>query len=89
MLIRPIMKSLFVGPHNQSHIRIQVHTGRCINGMLQIQQHADQSDCDQSFAFYDAIVGSTTDESMMRTSQSLTSSALDRIGILKQLAGNE
>ena len=45
--------------------------------------------CDQSFAFYDAIVESTTDESMMRTAQSLTSSALDRIGILKQLAGNE
>ena len=45
--------------------------------------------CDQSFAFYDAIVASTTDESMMRTAQSLTSSALDRIGILKQLAGNE
>lgn len=45
--------------------------------------------CDQSFAFYDAIVATTTDESMMQTAQSLTSSALDRIGILKQLAGNE
>ena len=45
--------------------------------------------CDQSFAFYDAIVESTTDESMMRTAQTLTSSALDRIAVLKQVAGNE
>ena len=43
--------------------------------------------CDQSFAFYDAIVESTSDESMMRTAQTLTSSALDRIGILKQITG--
>jgi hypothetical protein len=43
--------------------------------------------CDQSFAFYDAIVESTSDESMMRTAQTLTSSALDRIGVLKQNTG--
>ena len=43
--------------------------------------------CDQSFAFYDAIVESTSDESMMRTAQTLTSSALDRIGVLKQVTG--
>jgi hypothetical protein len=41
--------------------------------------------CDQSFAFYDAIVESASDESMMRTAQTLTSSALDRIGILNRL----
>ena len=45
--------------------------------------------CDASFAFYDAIVESTTDESMMRSAQSLTASALDRIGILKQVMTNE
>jgi hypothetical protein len=45
--------------------------------------------CDLSFAFYDAIVETTTDESTMRTAQSLTSSALDRICVLKQVAGNE
>jgi len=45
--------------------------------------------CDASFAFYDAIVESTTDESMMQTAQGLTSSALDRIGVLKQLMANE
>ena len=45
--------------------------------------------CDASFAFYDAIVETTTDEAMMRTAQTLTSSALDRIGALKQVAGKE
>jgi len=43
--------------------------------------------CDQSFAFYDAIVENTSDESMMRTAQTLTSSTLDRIGILNQVTG--
>ena len=43
--------------------------------------------CDQSFAFFDAIVESTTDESMMQTAQALTASALDRIGVLKQVTG--
>jgi rubrerythrin len=43
--------------------------------------------CDQSFAFYDAIVESTNDESMMRTAQTLTSFALDRISVLKQVTG--
>jgi len=45
--------------------------------------------CDRSFAFYDAIVESTTEESIMRAAQRLTSSALDRIGVLKQVIGNE
>jgi rubrerythrin len=44
--------------------------------------------CDQSFVFYDAIVESTTDESMMQTAQALTASALDRIGVLKQVTGS-
>lgn len=45
--------------------------------------------CDRSFAFYDAIVESTTDESIMRTAQRLTSSALDRIGVLNRVIVNE
>jgi rubrerythrin len=44
--------------------------------------------CDRSFAFYDAIVDTATDETIMLTAQKLTSSALDRIGILKQVLGN-
>ncbi|MCP4470518.1 MAG: ferritin family protein [Gammaproteobacteria bacterium] len=45
--------------------------------------------CDASFAFYDAIVESTADESIMRTAQALTASALDRIGVLKRMIANE
>lgn len=44
--------------------------------------------CDRSFAFYDAIVETTTDETIMLTAQRLSLSALDRIGILKQELGN-
>jgi len=44
--------------------------------------------CDRSFAFYDAIVESTADEAIMLAAQRLTSSALDRIGVMKQLAGD-
>ena len=45
--------------------------------------------CDRSFAFYDAIVETTADETIMLTAQQLTSSALDRIGILKRALGKE
>jgi rubrerythrin len=44
--------------------------------------------CDRSFAFYDAIVETTTDEAIMLAAQQLTSSALDRIGVFKQVFGN-
>jgi rubrerythrin len=44
--------------------------------------------CDRSFAFYDAIVESAADESIMLAAQKLTSSALDRIGVLQQAIGN-
>ena len=44
--------------------------------------------CDRSFAFYDAIVESTADEAIMLAAQRLTSSALDRIGALKQIPGD-
>ncbi len=41
--------------------------------------------CDRSFAFYDAIVEAAADEPLMLAAQNLTSSALDRIGVLKQV----
>ncbi|RDH86130.1 MAG: hypothetical protein DIZ80_01280 [endosymbiont of Galathealinum brachiosum] len=44
--------------------------------------------CDRSFAFYDAIVETTTDEAVMLTAQNLTSNALDRIGVLKEAFGD-
>jgi len=45
--------------------------------------------CDACFAFYDTIVETTADEEMMHSAQSLTSSALDRIGVLKRVIANE
>jgi rubrerythrin len=45
--------------------------------------------CDRSFAFYDAVVETTTDEKVMLAAQKLTSSALDRIGILKDALGEQ
>jgi rubrerythrin len=44
--------------------------------------------CDRSFAFYDAVVESTADEAIMLAAQNLTSSALDRIGMLKQVSAD-
>ena len=41
--------------------------------------------CDRSFAFYDAVVEIADDEDVMLAAQKLTSSALDRIGILKNI----
>lgn len=40
--------------------------------------------CDRSFAFYDAVVETAADESVMLVAQELTSLALDRIALLKQ-----
>ena len=45
--------------------------------------------CDRSFAFYDAIVETATDEAVMLMAQKLTSSALDRIGVLKEILEEE
>ncbi len=41
--------------------------------------------CDRSFAFYDTVVGTAVDEDVMLAAQKLTSSALDRIGMLKNI----
>jgi chromosome segregation ATPase len=41
--------------------------------------------CDRSFAFYDAIMASASDEKVMLAAQAMTSAALDRIGFLKQV----
>jgi rubrerythrin len=43
--------------------------------------------CDRSFAFYDTVVEGTANEAVMLAAQGLTSSALDRIGIMKQIPG--
>jgi rubrerythrin len=43
---------------------------------------------DRSFAFYDAIVESAADESIMLAAQKLTASTLDRIGVLQQASGD-
>ncbi len=40
--------------------------------------------CDRSFVFYDAVVETAADESVMLVAQKLTSLALDRIALLKQ-----
>lgn len=45
--------------------------------------------CDRSFAFYDTVVETADDEAIMLAAQKLTSSALDRIGILKQALGSK
>ncbi len=45
--------------------------------------------CDRSFAFYDAVVETTSNEVVMLTAQKLTSLALDRIGVLKEALGKE
>jgi len=45
--------------------------------------------CDRSFAFYDMIVTTTDNEKLMLRAQQLTSVALDRIGFLKTLFGDD
>jgi len=45
--------------------------------------------CDRSFAFYDAIVEQGVNEEVMLAAQKLTNSALDRIGILKDVLKEE
>lgn len=45
--------------------------------------------CDRSFSFYDAVVAKTLDEGVMLAAQELSSLALDRIGLLKEVMGEE
>ena len=45
--------------------------------------------CDRSFAFYNAIVETSADESIKSMARNLASSALDRTGVLKQAVGKE
>ena len=44
-------------------------------------------DCERSFAFYDSVVTSAQDESVMLEAQRLSSHALKRIGVLRNLTG--
>lgn len=45
--------------------------------------------CDRSFAFYDKVVETAEDEKIMLTAQELTTSALNRIGTLKNILSEE
>ncbi len=45
--------------------------------------------CDRSFVFYDALVESTTDESILHEAQAQASMALDRTGVLQQFILNQ
>ena len=45
--------------------------------------------CDQSFAFYKAIMETTIDDAIMSAAKELASSAHDRIDILRQALGKE
>lgn len=45
--------------------------------------------CDRSFAFYDSIVETATDEPLLLAAQELTSSALEKIGELKRILNNK
>ena len=50
-----------------------------------IEVHRLWACCDRSFAFYDAVVETAVDEEVMLAVQKLTSSVLDRIGVLKNV----
>ena len=45
--------------------------------------------CDQSFVFYQAIIETTIDDAIMSAAKELSSSAHDRIDILRQALGKE
>ncbi len=45
--------------------------------------------CDQSFSFYNAVVETTSDESVMLAAQKLTSLALNRLGALEKIIREE
>lgn len=67
--------------------QLKAHNSSTINDQdLNLQRL--WSCCDRSFAFYDAIVETTTNEDMMLIAQKLTVTALDRIGILKEVFGD-
>ena len=46
-----------------------------------------RSDSDRCFAFYDAVVTHASDEEVMLTAQQLSESILERIGLLRDIAG--
>mgnify|MGYP000058710895 CR=1 FL=1 len=45
--------------------------------------------CDRSFAFYDSIVETATDETLLLAAQELNSSALEKLGELKRILNNK
>ena len=84
-MLYTIKKSLFVF----------IHT---LRQTLTIKQENDNPDLnlqrlwscsDRSFAFYDAIVEEAVSEEVMLAAKKLTTSALDRIGVLKTVLKEE
>lgn len=65
--------------------QLSIHNIKQANDNPDLNLQRLWSCCDRSFAFYDAIVEQGFNEEMMLTAQNLTSSALDRIGILKNI----
>jgi len=65
--------------------QLSIHNIKQANNNPDLNLQRLWSCCDRSFAFYDAIVEQGVNEEVMLTAQNLTSSALDRIGILKNI----
>lgn len=65
--------------------QLSIHNIKQANDNPDLNLQRLWSCCDRSFAFYDAIVEQGFNEEVMLTAQNLTSSALDRIGILKNI----
>lgn len=66
--------------------KLKAHNSSMVNDQdLNLQRL--WSCCDRSFAFYDAIMETATDEDMMLCAQKLTVTALDRISVLKDVFG--
>lgn len=61
--------------------RIAVHE----EGVAELQRLC--VDCDRSFAFYDSVVASTQDESIMLMAQRLCAHSLQRLSVLRRLIG--
>lgn len=82
-----LKESIFPGKDITDNLeQLKVHNSSIINDQdLSLQRL--WSCCDRSFAFYDAIMETATDEDMMLFAQKLTATALDRIGVLKKAFG--
>ncbi len=69
--------------------QLSIHNIKQVNDNPDLNLQRLWSCCDRSFAFYDAIVEQGVNEEVMLAAQKLTTSALDRIGILKEVLKEE